>query len=62
MPLATAEGALHLRDSNGVVHQALRPNDEDAWWTPIMCGDGINLPGSQTEEPITCVVCASLTT
>lgn len=47
---ARREDATHVRDWAGVIHQALRPNDENAWWTQIACGHGICLPGPQTSE------------
>lgn len=46
-----------LRDREGVRHIALIPNDEEATWTPIACGDGIVLPGPQTKDPATCPEC-----
>jgi hypothetical protein len=49
-----------LRERNGMRHRALRPNDEDAEWTPILCGGGIILPGTQTHEPVDCPECLAL--
>lgn len=46
-----------LKDREGITHRALIPNDEDAWWTPIACGEGICLPGPQTADPVTCPDC-----
>jgi hypothetical protein len=42
----------------------MRENDEDAWFTPVVCGYGcgigINLPGTQTREAVDCPQCLSL--
>jgi hypothetical protein len=46
-----------LRDRDGIRHLALRPNDDDAWWTPIACGGGIVLPGIQRDEEPDCAAC-----
>lgn len=46
-----------LSDDAGIRHLALTPNGADAWWTPIACGEGIFLPGSQTLEPVDCPDC-----
>jgi hypothetical protein len=43
-----------------VWHRALRPNDEEATWTPIACGGGIALPGPQQDCEPTCSQCSRL--
>ena len=49
-----------LRDREGVRHLPLRDNDADAWWTPIACGGGILLPGSQMHRKHDCSDCAAI--
>lgn len=46
-----------LQDREGVRHAPLRPNDDDAMWTPIACGEGIVLPWAQRQEPVDCPEC-----
>lgn len=49
-----------LRDDKGIRHLPLRDNDEEAWWTPIACGEGICLPGTQWQESVTCPECLAV--
>lgn len=51
---------LSLADRDGLTHRPLAPNDEQAIWTPIACGEGINMPGPQSTEPVTCPACLAL--
>lgn len=51
---------LSLAERNGITHRPLAPNDEQATWTPIACGEGIVMPGSQSTDPVTCPVCLAL--
>lgn len=50
-----------LEDREGLRHVTLRPNDDEAWWTPIACGGGIALPGYQRDVPPTCPDCINRT-
>ena len=49
-----------LKDRDGVRHLALQDNDDEAWWTPIACGEGICLPGPQTDDPVDCSDCLAI--
>jgi hypothetical protein len=46
-----------LADRDGTTHVALQANGDDAWWTPILCGEGINLPGPQKHGNPSCPEC-----
>ncbi len=46
-----------LREADGTTHVALVPNDRDAAWTPIACGEGIAFPGGQFEGVPSCPKC-----
>lgn len=46
-----------IEDRQGVLHEPLVQNDEDAAWTPILCGAGIVLPGSQRRGDVDCPLC-----